>query len=256
MAKNDNLSDFLGGIAKKLRTFLKTTAKINPQDFELSISKVYSEGAADNARDFWNTYQSGGGRRVYRYAFFNWPSALFKPKYDITPSDATRIFSYLGEGETGFNFKDLLAEQGITFSTKSAKTVNGAFNCCYCTEIGCVDLSVCNDASILFAYAPYLKKIDELRLSNTRRGYTCNFTWAFLGTFNLTDIKITGLLGENIDFTDCTKLSNASIRSIIAALDDFSGESTSPTLTLGSKNRSKLTQEQIATITQKGWNLA
>ena len=40
MAKTDNLTDFLTGIADALRTKKGTTAKINPQNFETEINSI------------------------------------------------------------------------------------------------------------------------------------------------------------------------------------------------------------------------
>ena len=51
MAKNNNLGDFLAGIANKIRELLGTTDPINPQDFEDKIQTVrddaYSQGFAE-----------------------------------------------------------------------------------------------------------------------------------------------------------------------------------------------------------------
>lgn len=44
MAKNNNLGDFLAGIANKIRNLLGTEELINPQDFEDKIQSVYDEG--------------------------------------------------------------------------------------------------------------------------------------------------------------------------------------------------------------------
>lgn len=47
MAKNDNLTDFLRGIADKLRSLMGTSAAINPQDFEDKIQSVYDKGFSE-----------------------------------------------------------------------------------------------------------------------------------------------------------------------------------------------------------------
>ena len=44
MAKTDNLTDFLTGLANKFRSKLGGTALINPQDFESKIDEVYQKG--------------------------------------------------------------------------------------------------------------------------------------------------------------------------------------------------------------------
>ena len=40
MAKTDNLTDFLTGVADAIRTKKGTTAKINPQNFETEIGNI------------------------------------------------------------------------------------------------------------------------------------------------------------------------------------------------------------------------
>lgn len=47
MAKNDNLTDFLTGLADKLRSLLSTADPINPQEFEDKIQGVYDKGFAE-----------------------------------------------------------------------------------------------------------------------------------------------------------------------------------------------------------------
>ena len=47
MAKNNNLGDFLAGIANKIRGLLGTTDPINPQDFEDKIQGVYDKGFSE-----------------------------------------------------------------------------------------------------------------------------------------------------------------------------------------------------------------
>ncbi len=47
MAKNNNLGDFLIGIANKIRGLLGTTDPINPQDFEDKIQGVYDKGYSE-----------------------------------------------------------------------------------------------------------------------------------------------------------------------------------------------------------------
>lgn len=44
MAKNDNLTDFLRGLADKLRALLDTAEPLNPQEFEEKIQGVYDKG--------------------------------------------------------------------------------------------------------------------------------------------------------------------------------------------------------------------
>lgn len=51
MAKNDNLTDYLTGLADKLRGLLGQTEKMNPQSFEEKIQEVYDLGFASGGPD-------------------------------------------------------------------------------------------------------------------------------------------------------------------------------------------------------------
>lgn len=51
MAKNDNLTDYLTGLADKLRGLLGQTEKMNPQSFEEKIQEVYDRGFASGGPD-------------------------------------------------------------------------------------------------------------------------------------------------------------------------------------------------------------
>ena len=41
---------------------------------------------------FWNAFQKNGTRTAYKYAFYNWHSDCFKPKYDLKPTVANYMF--------------------------------------------------------------------------------------------------------------------------------------------------------------------
>ena len=58
-----------------------------------------------------------------------------------------------------------------------------------------------------------------------------------------------------LDLSSCTKLTHDSLMSIINALYDYSGTTTTRTVTLGTDNKNKLTEAEIAIATQKGWSV-
>ncbi|MBO5955586.1 MAG: hypothetical protein J6Q10_02165, partial [Clostridia bacterium] len=71
--------------------------------------------------------------------------------------------------------------------------------------------------------------------------------------------RITGKIGKNgFSVSDSKKLSYDSLMSIINALKDYSTDTsgTTYTVTLGTTNLAKLTNEEKAIATQKGWSLA
>ena len=80
------------------------------------------------------------------------------------------------------------------------------------------------------------------------------------GIFDYSDgletvIFVPNTIGISISFAGLSKLNDTTLASIVAGLKDMTG-ATSPTLTLHSTPKAKLTAEQIATITAKNWTLA
>lgn len=71
----------------------------------------------------------------------------------------------------------------------------------------------------------------------------------------LTDLKGFSNLSVNLDLSSSRKLTADSIMNVINEAKDLS-ETDNATLTLGTTNIAKLTEEQIAIATSKGWTLA
>lgn len=76
-----------------------------------------------------------------------------------------------------------------------------------------------------------------------------------LGCSELTDLKGFINLAVNLDLSSSRKLTVDSIMNVINEAKDLS-ETGTATLTLGTTNISKLTEEQIAIASSKGWTLA
>lgn len=76
-----------------------------------------------------------------------------------------------------------------------------------------------------------------------------------LGCSELTDLKGFINLAVNLDLSSSRKLTAESLMNVINQAADLS-ETDNATLTLGTTNIAKLTEEQIAIATSKGWTLA
>jgi hypothetical protein len=70
----------------------------------------------------------------------------------------------------------------------------------------------------------------------------------------LVDLSISGTIGKTISFAQSKKLSDASIQSIIDALADLTGQ-TALKVSFHSDTILKLTEDQIATISAKNWDI-
>ena len=119
MAKNNNLGDFIKGLADKFRSKLSTTALINPQDFESKVDEVYNKGKQEEYDAFWDAFQRNGNRRNYNYAFFDgWTNANFAPKYDIIAELGYSSYMFSQSKITG-SLKTILNNQGVTLRSSS-----------------------------------------------------------------------------------------------------------------------------------------
>lgn len=77
-----------------------------------------------------------------------------------------------------------------------------------------------------------------------------------LACSELTDLKGFTNLAVNLDLSSSRKLTADSIMNVINEAKDLSETGGTATLTLGTTNISKLTEQQIAIATSKGWTLA
>lgn len=76
------------------------------------------------------------------------------------------------------------------------------------------------------------------------------------GCSELTNLDGFSNLAVSLDLSSLRKLTTESILNVINEAKDLSDTSGTSTLTLGSINAAKLTEEQIAIATSKGWSLA
>lgn len=90
----------------------------------------------------------------------------------------------------------------------------------------------------------------------------CHKDSTFVGAFTsssaamgLEDITFEGEIGQDLDMSDCAKLTYESLKNISSCLYDYSGTEETHTLGLGSTNQAKLTEAELAEITQKGWSI-
>lgn len=114
-----------------------------------------------------------------------------------------------------------------------------------------VDVSNAGRIDAIFNICKSLKTISKLNPVKCT-----NFGSAFGNCFALENITFTPLsIQKNIAFTDSPLLSSESIQSIIDGLADLTGQ-TAQTITFHSTVKNKLTEEQIASVTSKNWNIA
>ena len=174
--------------------------------------------------EFWDTYQKNPNQIIpppktnYKYMFggAGWNSMTFKPKYDMIGSSFER-----------------------TFHSSSIEEINVAVD-----MSGISSSTGCNQS---FFGASSLRQIlrfvpPPFAMPN-----------AFTSCSSLEVISVDGTITEDINFSWSPKLNEATLSSIVDALAEVTVEKT---LTLHPTAKSRLTNAQIATIDEKGWELA
>lgn len=210
---------------------------------EADTSDAYNEGYEVGLEQgkqaeydaFWDTLQQNGNRTNYNWGFYGkgWTDDNFKPKY-FNVNMARGMFE-----DTKLVKSDYLKR--LDFS-KCASFIQTFYNSTV-EEVGIIDMSSMtrgHGCANMFLSCKSLRKIEKL--IPPKEGI-------FNGSFNqcsaLEDITIEGVIVSNgLDFQHSTKLSRASIESILAHLDDvYHGEARSVTFSKAAVDKAFETSE-------------
>ena len=285
MAKNNNLGDFLKGLADKFREILYIDDPINPQDFENKITEVqsagyergYSDGGGSGYEQgrhevydtFWDNYQQNGTRTIYEYAFAwpCWTNEIFKPKYDLTVDIkySTNMFS---NSNIQGSLKRILNDYGVALSfSQNTGSESGAryiFVGTKFTELPELDFSAARGSQALastFSGSTLIETIEKIILPDSCTGYGTN---TFYACRALQNINFEGTIKYSLDFKDCP-LTPDSFYNVKAHLDQEPSD-VERTVTFKSDIRDKVLEYEhidsgywdwlVADIEQYGWTLA
>ncbi len=212
-------------IADAIREKTGSKDKIKPSQFASEIDNVFDAGSASNNKNFWDVLQNKGGSANYYYAFAygRFTDKNFNPVHDIVCASGSTPGQHLFTASHGITD----VKVPVYANTKNA---NSAFYTCL-----------------------NLKTIPLFYVYKTTTLTTC-----FSDCPALENLTMGGEIGQNIKVSDCTKLTHKSLMSISQHLYDYAsaGESGTYTFTMGSANQKKLTEAELAEITQKGWSVA
>lgn len=239
MLDTSNLSKFLKGITDAIRAKKGTT---DPIEHKLIDEEIASIQSGDPYAKF-NEILLYNGRTNYDYAFAN-----SHVKYDDIKNAKDLIKKYCTTIQNAFKNCGVIKKVDLDISNVT--------NAQYCF-IGCYNLieiylsNTNKNKSFIntFNYCINAETIEILDFSSSTNNLN-----AFLYCYALKNIKIVSkTIKLSISFSHSDKLTDESIQSIIYGLAVVT---TSQTITFHTDVKGKLTEEQIATINEKGWTLA
>lgn len=243
-----------------IRSKTASTEVIKSGEIPKKISEVYEAGKKSEYDRFWDIYQNYGNRTNYTTAFGScWNKELFKPKYDIRPTSAYYMF-YNNIGaviDLGECAEDYFEELGIVLDYSKATYAHYGVAALHAKRFKKLDFSSATSLIGLFyshnqSNTNSVEVIDEFVSSEITTYSNDTFGQAIF----LREIRFSGVIAKNISFNNCSELTKESLDSIISVLKDFSGTTTTATLTLHATAKAKLTEADIAIATQKGWTIA
>jgi len=167
--------------------------------------------------EFWDNYQKNGEKGYYVRAFqgSRWTDITFNPKYDILASNL----------QACFHSNSQITRIPVLVDVSTSSNMSQAFY--GCSALTQLRLKVSEDT-------PFA--------SNT-----------FQACYALTDLSLEGTVGQSLDLSDCSQLSETTLANIV---DNLATVSVATTLTLHAAAKKKLTDSQKAIIEEKGWSLA
>lgn len=225
------------------------------QDFDdvYEAGKQAGGGGSSDDSKFWDMITDYGNKTNYPYAFYYCTLAdsngniLFTPKRDIRPSTAGSMF----EGAKGsIDLQAQFEKEGKVLDFSNCTAMNRCFYLSEIERIGVLDVTRAQNITALLGYCKNLYKVDGIVFS---KDITYNVASMFLGCESLTDITAYGEFATSgLNLSACP-LTHDSIMSFINILEPTS---TTKTITFGTTNLAKLSNEEKAIATQKGWTLA
>lgn len=186
------------GVARKLVEIAGNAQKIYESGFK--------DGAEANWDVFWDLFQDFGIRTKYKRAFsLGWHNETFLPKYKIVPQG--EICADYMFYETNIETVD---DTKVDFS--KVENFNNVFEFSQCTSIS-MDARSAKSMFKTFYNANFLT---SLTIHNLQED--CTFEDAFTGSICLSDLYLTGSIGQDINLSTCSILTRESILNFVDSL--------------------------------------
>ena len=205
-----NISEKLTTIAENMQgVYDKGYSDGNAQgsNTEEAYNEGFEAGKKSQYDTFWDVFQADGKRTNYTAAFYLWDKSIFKPKYDILPTDASLMFR---DFKSEIDMVTYLDNLGVILDFSACSNFGNFMLWSQISRMGVIDT---RSATTISFYAAYLlKTIDLLILKDDG---TQTLVWDMCN--RLKNITIQGVIGKSCNMKDCP-LSKYSIESVINAL--------------------------------------
>lgn len=238
--------------AEKLEAVYNNSEKVKELNTELESILYGTDTGGNSWYDFfWDTFQANGTRGSYYSAFYGsfWKDAIFKPKYDIKPTNAYAMFNATGVTD----LVEIANKCGIIFDFSNTENLNSTFAHSKIQRLGVIDTTGTNTLNQTFYNSQEMHTIEKLIFkSDGSQTLTTPFKW----NYALINISCEGAIGVSVSLADATKLSLESAISIITHLKDYSTDTTNAykyTLTFSSKTIALLEAEGNASPNGTTW---
>lgn len=242
-------------IADKLVTIAEGVAKVD--EYNKELEKVLSgqdTGGKGYYDEFWDEYQDYGNRTNYERAFAGagWNDKTFKPKYKV---------NIVGSAYMTFAGTSLTEITRETVDFSKTNSFNYTFyyqNRLEKVEVDCSSALKLQD--VFYNDTSYANKdkygnLADVKLFNIKEN--CDFSRIFNTPFpKLTNLFVSGAIGNNLDLRNLTLISKDSITSVVNTL---SPNASGKTLTLSNTavNNAFTSEEWNALVsTKKNWTIS
>lgn len=197
-------------------------AENEPKVYEAGKAEGIEQGKKSEYDEFWDAFQKNGERRDYQDAFSNslnvWTQKNFKPKYSIICEGNNSNAFYAWEDKVNpFNLGAYLKSKGITLDTSKATVLTNFFAYGY-GLVGEFPTISCESAGANTAglfRSVNVSTIEKIIVTEQ----TVYTSWFLHSGDYLVDVVFEGTIATGkLNMSACTKLSKASIYSVINAL--------------------------------------
>lgn len=209
-------------IADRLATIAENEKKVYDAGYEKGNQAGYTEGYNQGEEDIrtfiWDAIQIEDYDYSYAFAGMYWKKSLFKPRKNIKPTIANRMFAAFDyrKREEPLDLVEDLKTLGITLDFSKCKGMAECFGSANITRLGIVDMKSHTAKQYGIFSCEFMKTIDKLILYE----HNVYSSW-FNASKLLENLTIEGVIGQNgFSVGNSPLLTKASIISIINALSD------------------------------------